>query len=104
MIEIDLKPEEVTAQMEEKDVSADEEVAMTEEPEVIDQITIEDNAMEFVLWNNAEDLAVTREVMCVDLSELDDDDEVAILDRFEMLGQVMGHAVYTRQMLTPLLH
>lgn len=87
MIEIDLNTEEVTAQMEEKDVSADEGVAMTEEPEVFDQITVEDNAMEFVLWNNAEDLAVTREVMCVDLSELDDDEEVAILDRFEMLGQ-----------------
>lgn len=104
MIEIDLNTEEVTAQMEEKDVSADEGVAMTEEPEVFDQITVEDNAMEFVLWNNAEDLAVTREVMCVDLSELDDDEEVAILDRFEMLGQVMGHAVQTRQLLTPLLH
>merc|ERR1711964_669681 len=69
-----------------KDETAKEAVAMTEE--IIDQIISEDNGMELVKVSSnvlTDDLANTEELMSVDMDVLEDDDEVAILDRFEML-------------------
>merc|ERR1712142_1412568 len=87
-IEKEPEPEEPATILEETVEPVKEDVVMTEEPveEVVASEKIETELVAPVN-NISEDLAVEPEVMSVDLNELDDDEEVAILDRFEMLGQ-----------------
>merc|ERR1712142_1416791 len=90
-IEKEPEPEEPATILEETVEPVKEDVVMTEEPvkaveEVVASEKIETELVPPVN-NVSEGLAVEPEVMSVDLNELDDDEEVAILDRFEMLGQ-----------------